>query len=248
MYTKGYTGQRYYGMDERNGNGFKFNGGRYQKKRFYKRGGNNMAYQNKRAISKINKTLKDIEYKFIDTDVNEATLATTGHVSLGFTIAQGDGQSQREGRKVRIKSIAWRGRINLVTSSVLAEGTDIVRLMAIHDKQANKALPSIVDFLELSGIESFKNLENSGRFRTIWDKTFEINCNGIGGDGTTVDTAPAEIFFEYYKDIDIEIIYDDVASTGVVGTINSHNIVIMVLSEFANAGITSTLRARYTDL
>ncbi len=244
MYTKGYQGPRYYGNG---GNGYN-NNGRYQKKRFYKRGGNSIAYQNKRAISKINKTLKDIEYKFSDTTLNEATLATTGHISLGFTIAQGDNQNQREGRKVRIKSIAWRGRINLVSSTVPAEGTDIVRLMAVHDKQANKALPLITDYLEVASTESFKNLENSGRFRTIWDKTFEINCNGISGDGTTSDTAPTEIFFEYYKNVDIEIIYDDVASTGVIGTINSNNIVMIVMSELANAGITSELRARYTDL
>ncbi len=239
MYTEGFKDERYY-----KNNGQRRGGRYYGKKRFY--GG--QAMKNKRAISKINNTLKDIEFKFIDTDVDLASFVTTGSVIQGFVIPEGDGQSEREGRKVRIKSIEWRGTITLVSSTVINEGTDTVRLMAVWDKQANKALPAVTDILLFAVQESFKNLEQSGRFITLWDKSFVINCKGLAGDGTTSDTAPASKWFHYYRKLNIEMIYDNVATTGVIATINSNNIVLLVISRLGNAGIVSTLRFRYTDL
>ncbi len=199
-------------------------------------------------IKKIEKTLSSMEKKFIDTDLDTAAVASTGLVVQGFVIPQGDGQSARKGRRIQLTSVEWKGTITLAGSATLAEGTDTIRLMCLVDKQTNGALPAVTDVLVLAEQESYKELETSRGFRTIWDKNIVINCKDVGGDGTTIDTAPASKWFHYYTKLNIPINYDSSASTGAIATITTNNVIFLVINRLRFGGIQSRIRFRYTDL
>ncbi len=205
--------------------------------------------KNATAIRKIQKTLKQVELLFTDTAFDTATIPSTGTVGIQlFTIPEGDGQSDRHGRRIQLKSVHWRGTVNLPSSTVIAEGSDVARLMLIKDTSADGALPGVTDILSSAVYESFTNLENRSRFRILADKFISINCQGVGSNGTALITAPSERHFSIYKKLDLTIEYNDTATTGAIGTITKNNIVLLLISRLGNSAIESCFRFRYTDM
>ncbi len=189
------------------------------------------------------------ELKFLDLDVNDGAVAAQGTIVSGSlpTIAQGVTESTRVGRKCTITSINCRYLFNLGLSSVLLSA-ETVRMILVLDKQCNGAAPAILDVLESDNFQSFNNLANKGRFRTLLDRTVDINPSAAAGDGTTNDTAGNHVSGDFFIKCKIPIEYDTTASTGVVSTIRSNNLVFILLGE--NGGVVSfdsKWRLRYTD-
>ncbi len=201
---------------------------------------------NTRAIGKLRKQLGQVEIKFADKTVDDSLISATGTVQGQlFVIPEGDGQSDRHGRKIQLKSFQWRGQISLPSSGTVGEGSDSVRMIVLKDNSANGALPAVLDILVLEDWESFKNLENVSRFTTLLDRTMSL-CTG--GLASTPLTAPVERAFNYYRKFDIPIEYNDSATTGVIATINTNNVVMLLLSRQGKLIINSCVRFRYTDM
>lgn len=112
-----------------------------------------------------------IETKFID--VAEATYAcdTTGSITLLNGVATGDDYTNREGRRVTLKSVSIIGKIVPQDTTVTPCHA---RVMLIFDRQANGALPSITDVLVAATSNSFENRNNIARFQVLWDKSFAL--------------------------------------------------------------------------
>ncbi len=192
------------------------------------------------------------ELKFHDVDLDKATtvITTAGIVEpTVIIIPQGVEENKRVGRKCTLKSINWKYRLNLpiVASAGSGVTSDTVRLMIIHDKQCNGATATVAGILESANYQSFRNLANSGRFNVLMDKTISLNYLGGAGDGAANDFNEVTKSGSFYKACNIPIEYDNSADTGVLTTIRSSNIGVLLISESAVVVLDSKFRFRFSD-
>lgn len=145
-----------------------------------------------------------IENKFVDyekTSTNTTNAVAGGEIDPGTVlclngVAQGDGESQRDGRKYKMNSLHITGRLNLAanTDGANLQSSVNTRLVVVLDKQTNGAQMNAEDcFVDPTAGAlapyTFRNLENSGRFVVLYDKLYTLNVNAASGNGTTNDTA-----------------------------------------------------------
>ncbi len=186
------------------------------------------------------------ELKFHDVDLDDAVIAIGGSIATSLiTIAQGVTESQRIGRKCTIRSINCRFEVSLPGATAIANTSDIVRCIIFLDKQANGVTPSITGVLESADYQSFNNLANKGRFRTLMDRTYNLSAKAGSGRGSTDTLAFGEIIIEdtFFKNCNIPIEYD--STTGAITEMRSNNISIILLSKSGLAGFNSKFRFRF---
>ncbi len=252
MYTQGFKGKRYTNGGYRfQGYGNGGNGGNGRYKRGYGNGGyrnNNGWNKVKRDIRQLKRVASTHEYKFVSTSIDDAVIATGGTVQTQlFTIAQGDGRGNREGRKITLTSIQCRFILSLPPTNMHTETSELMRIIILHDKQANGALPAVLDILLTAGVQSFKNLEQTQRFRTLLDRTMTVTSQTGAWDGTNPEFGEDIIFFDWYKKLNIPIMYDNSLTTGVIATIVSNNIVALYISRTGIGAIEGQFQFRYLD-
>ncbi len=191
------------------------------------------------------------ELKFLDLDVNDAVIAVGGTIvsSSVLTIPQGTTESERIGRKCTIKQINWRFEILINSTGTLLDTSDIVRVILYQDKQTNGAAAAVTDILASADYQSFNNLANKSRFRTLMDRTYSIACPAGSGRGTTDTLAFGEgrIQETLFKKCNIDVEYDNSAATGAITTMTSNNVGVMILSLSGNCAFSSKMRIRYLD-
>lgn len=189
------------------------------------------------------------EKKFVDVVVDAATIATTGSIYGSGTfvgIADGTGDNARIGRKVSVTDFNLRYVVELPTTATAANATVVVRVMIYLDKQANKATAAVTDLLEQPGTQlifAYNKLENSKRFRILYDKFHTLNLTGSNGTNFGAQRCFGAVHLKFKKPIVIE--YATTAAT--VAAITSNNIGIAAWSQDSNATIALNTRARYTD-
>lgn len=186
------------------------------------------------------------ELKFHDLDIDDATIAANGTIAQASCniIAQGVTEVQRVGRKCTIRSINWRFNIRLPEGVASSTTADTVRVMVYHDKQTNGAAATVTQILEADNYQSFNNLSNKSRFRTLMDRTYDLNTD-LSGDGTTVDSPRFNINDSFYKKCNIPIEFD--ATTGAITEQRSNNIGVLLLSKNGLCAFDSKMRVRYSD-
>jgi len=120
--------------------------------------------------------------------------------------------------------------------------------MVVLDKQCNGAAPNVDDILETTDWQSFNNLANKNRFRTLYDKTFVLNPLSASGDGTANDFGEYDRAFTFFKKCSIPIEFD--STTGAITEIKSNNLVILAISDTSNTVTTmnSKIRLRFSDM
>ncbi len=189
------------------------------------------------------------ELKFHDLDIDDAAIAVGGTISQDSInlIAQGVTESTRIGRKCNIRNIGWKFELQLaeVDGGANPLDPDTVRVILYLDKQANGATAAVTDILESNDYQSFNNLANKSRFRTLMDRTYELNTPAGGGNGTTSDWASSLITDSFYKKCSIPIEYD--ATTGAITEIRSNNIGVLLLSRNGLVAFRSKMRVRFSD-
>ncbi len=189
------------------------------------------------------------ELKFHDLDIDISPVGLAGVIAQDSVnlIAQGVTESERIGRKCRIKSINWRFNCRLLATTVAANTSDTIRILLYLDKQANGATASITGILESANYQSFNNLTNKGRFRTLMDKTLALNCTAGSGRGSTDTLSYAEhnVASSYFKNVNIPIEFS--AGTGAIGEITSNNIGVLLITESGLVNFTSKMRLRFSD-
>lgn len=166
-----------------------------------------------------------------------------------LTIAQGDGESERIGRKICVKSIGWKFRVSLPTRVGAGSGlADTIRVIVYLDQQTNGVAAGVTEILESADFQSFNNLANKGRFKTLMDRTYNLTNPSGAGDGAVNDFSELHISDSFYKKCSIPIEYDNSAGTGAITTMRSNNIgVLMISGGTALATFNSKMRIRYTD-
>ncbi len=192
------------------------------------------------------------EMKFHDIDVDDAVVAAggviqnTGSINL---IPQGVTEKQRVGRKCVIKSIGWRFECSLPEQDAQGtpENNDVLRVIMYQDKQCNGATAAVTDILESADYQSFNNLANSSRFRTLMDRTYALNWEGgMASDGAgLVSQARTTIADTFFKRCNIPLEFD--STTGALTEIRSNNIGVLLVSSQGSSQFLSKIRLRFSD-
>ncbi len=193
------------------------------------------------------RTFPHLELKFFDLDIDQSPVAVGGNITDSVNeIAQGVTETTRIGRKCTIKSINWRFKISLPASTTSASTSDVIRVMLYLDKQANGATAAVADILESADFQSFNNLSNKSRFRTIMDRTYDLNVPSGGGDGTTEDYGEVTETDTLFKKVNVPIEFNSTA--GAITELTSNNFGVLLISASGLATFSSKMRLRYSDI
>lgn len=232
----GYTKRRPYMIAAAPGN-------RYKNRHRFKRGGRFKKRRARRACLTGGRP----EKKFLDA-ARDLAPTTTGLVTLLSDIPQGDGESQRIGRKATITNIMLKGHINIV-SEASNNPRNRVRVVVVWDHSTNGVAFTGSDVFNIAGtadINAYRDLSLVGRFTVLYDKVSTITVP-YAGDGTTQRVG------DHFRDLRINlkccipIEYDASASTGAITTQQVNSVHLLLFEEAATPGTSIHLitRVRY---
>ena len=195
------------------------------------------------ALAKV--FLPTEEIKFFDTAKSTTTAASSGTVlsSSLVLIEQGNGESNRIGRKCVVSSLHMRGKIHLPTTTP-NQSADVCRIIVYVDRACNGLAATVALLLASADYRSFRNLDNSGRFRTLMDQSFAINIQGAAGDGTTNATNEAMLAWSLNKRVTVPLEFD--ASTGAITDLTGSNIGVIAISDSGLAEVDYIARVRFS--
>ncbi len=165
---------------------------------------------------------------------------TPGSISA---IAQGDSESNRDGRKCTLTSLHIRGSVILDSSqgTTLQDGRQC-RVIIVWDTQTNAAQLNAEDvYLTPTEISlAFRNLQFTKRFKILKDATFDLNVMAGAGNGTADDSPDYIKHFKWNFKLKIPVIHK--GTTAVVGSVTDNSLHVIA---FANAtGITLKYESR----
>lgn len=189
------------------------------------------------------------EMKFFD-GTDGATTLSAGAITNAtlLTIPEGNGESERIGRKLTVKKLFFKGVLLLPSTSQKVSTSDQVRMIVYLDKQCNGATATVANILEEADVNSFRNLEETDRFHILADRQWSLSCQSGSWDGTDDQFGEVVRHFSMNFNLNREIIYDSTASTGVIATIRSNNLGVLVISGSGLATMTYKWRVRYSDI
>lgn len=160
-----------------------------------------------------------IEKKFFDTSLVNSVLSTTAsqvggeHNPSGTigvtTMAQGDGNQQREGRKATWDSLFINGVIrvdNQVNQTIALDATTVF-ISVVLDTQTNSAFLSSEDVYVNPSASAvmcarpLRNLNFGKRFRILATKTIDIQTPRSTFDGANIETGGWQETFKIYIDL-----------------------------------------------
>ncbi len=198
-----------------------------------------------------------IEKKFLDGTFQVAIVATVAGSEMDppgagaqtapgtlSAIAQGDGESNRDGRKCTLTSLHLKGDVTLSPTS--SDGTGkIVRVMIVWDKQTNGAQFNAEDvFLSNTNVEySFRNLQFIKRFAILKDQTFVLVPQAASGDGTTGENVGDIKKFNWNFNFRIPQIYK--GTTAVIANITDNSLHIMAFANATGTVLSYASRVRF---
>lgn len=199
--------------------------------------------------------------KFVDYEYGPTAIATalidgeadpTSSLSLN-AIAQGDGNSNRDGRRVIMHSVHIRGRIHFANVNVTSPGSPMCRLMLVLDTQTNGAQLSADNVLAnpATTLETlaFRNLQYSQRFRVLWDRMYKLEPKGLAFiNAANQYTTLASAKFTINKKLALVTNYSGTAATINNITDNSLHIICYADDLLSSAGsLAYYSRVRFTD-
>ncbi len=203
--------------------------------------------QIRRAVVREVAKRNTLELKFHDVDLDDALVASAGTIVPTINIIpQGITEITRIGRKCTIRSIGWRFQLILPTQTAGNSTSDQVRVIMYLDKQANKATAAVLDILESADYQSFNNLNNKGRFRTIMDRVYSMNAQAGSGQNAADEYGEYTVEDVLFKQVNIPIEFT--ADTGAITEITSNNIGVLLISQSGLVAFESKIRLRFSDV
>lgn len=131
------------------------------------------------------------------------TCSTTVTITNLTAIAQGDDFDDRDGNKIRVKSLSLRGNMRMSESATQTRA----RIMIIRDNNGSTTAPLIGDlFLNAAAYtgnrHKLSDPQTNSRFTVLLDKTFDMSDNG------------RKVYcWKYYKQLDHHAFFTGPAST-----------------------------------
>ncbi len=205
----------------------------------YKRGGRFKKRSRRACLLGMNP-----EKKFLDT-VFSPSPAATGTLTTLAVIVQGDGESQRIGRKVNVTDIICHGRIRLASLGSSTDAANRVRIMVVLDRSTNGAAFTPAALMNTAGtadIDSFRDLSHIGRFEVLYNKLWTINPAYTGQTAATSVETFRDVRFNIKGCWPIE--YDASATTGAITTQQVNSLHILTFEERTLGATTTELTTR----
>lgn len=177
-------------------------------------------------------SLLNVELKHFDTD-NTIYPYTGAFLSTGlFQIAQGDADNQRNGEKLRIKSLHIQGSVvkNAAVANTLIKIV-LVKCPTIHSDTSPQT-----EVYTTQSMTSFRNMDFTKKYSVIWTKTISLN------------SIKTKQLFDKYIKLDIPVSYTAAGAD----TIEANGYFLMITSDqINNASSIPTFnfktRVRYID-
>lgn len=184
-----------------------------------------------------------MELKTIDSGLGiVGTVLSTGNLFLLNGVASGTAYNERIGRTINIESLLVR--VFFLPGTASSPTSDILRLMIIHDQQANGAAPSLSDILQTSDVTSPLNLNYRERFTVFTDRYIEPEAFSLTA-GAITGGSPSTHIEEIYMDTDIQTVFN---STGApIANIQTGSIYLLLLSISNSWTALYNSRVRFTD-
>ncbi len=196
------------------------------------------------------------ELKFYDTSLIAGGIATNTDATGGEddpsavillnTVVQGDGESQRDGRKINMKSIFVTGVVNAIAQSdqtVAEEATDIA-IWLVLDKQTNGATIASENVFKntganiLTGTSVMRNLQFSSRYRILDKVRFQLPNPQMSGDSTNFEQHGVQVPFKLSANLrNMQVIYT--GTTENVANITDNS--LHIISFASNNGMAPTI-------
>lgn len=202
-----------------------------------------------------------IEYKFKDYGftggIQSPTDATGGEVDPSTalalnSIAQGDGESEREGRQVSLVQLHLQGVVTCPAQAdqTATETPPIVFIAVVLDTQTNGAQLNSEDVYTnpggtvLTGSMPLRDLQYSQRFKTLATKTLSFPPYPISYDGTNIEQGGLSRSFEIHLPLKgIKTTYTN--TTAVVASIADNSIHVIAYASTGSATLSYNSRIRF---
>lgn len=127
-------------------------------------------------------SLVNVEYKNVDT-VGSGTITNNWAVTNLNTVAQGDDQTNRNGRSIKARGLVIQIGVSSNTTSTVPVRT---RLVVVRDNFQDGTAPAGTDIYTVNGTEALRVITaNQNRFTVLWDTMFTViaDNSGAGGGG-----------------------------------------------------------------
>lgn len=143
------------------------------------------------------------ERKTIDNDVASTNFVTGGNLVLLNGVATGTDFTDRNGRKIVMKSLHIKGFVYPQDTATL---NNLARLIIFYDSQANGATPNVTDILKSTSSLSQLNLNNRDRFKILVDKQYPVAMNNNTAT-QAIAGGPTVHKVKIYKKLNMETIF-----------------------------------------
>ncbi len=203
----------------------------------------------------------NMENKFKDYRVDDDAFTTVwagGEMEDGTAlsvsaVAQGDGESERDGRVYLINSIFVHGTVNKPAAEAQAApfGDEICRVALVWDKQTNAAQLNAEDVYKTiatgDDIDSFRNLQFTKRFQVLADKKFRLAQTGLNeGAVNAFAVAPIAIPFRMTHVFKKPLRVTCKGTTAAIGSIVDNSLHVIGTSTNAAVTLSYASRIRFT--
>jgi len=182
-----------------------------------------------------------IELKFYDVGKTLTTIANGGTTMAGCEFdagtvddlaspAQGDGESNRDGRTITIKSIEINGIVKVAAQAdqTATDNSMVVKFWLVRDKQTNGAQLNSEDVLTnafaatANAVCAMKNIEYDKRFQILATRTIRVPTLPITFDGTNIEQGGVTIPWSMKKRMTCQVNWKAGATTaGVTGVLDN---------------------------
>ncbi len=208
-----------------------------------------------------------IELKFYDTSLNSSAIQATTDASLGEqnpsatialnTVTQGDGESQRDGRKITMRSITIDGTITMAGQSgqSASDAPIPVMIALVLDTQTNGALLNSEDvFKNVGGFAAvnaslMRNLQFIKRFKVLAIRKMSFDSprmtNDTGATGGVITGGLIKRFHIFVNLKNRQTIYNGTTETIANITDNSLTMLAWTTSETSAPLINYSARLRF---
>lgn len=204
-----------------------------------------------------------LEKKFVDRVLTSSVLTnvwTTGEHDPATTglspVAQGDGESNRDGRRYEIHSIQITGFVQTTSQKAnsIPPADVVVRIALVLDKQTNAAQIAAENVFTVAAVpdtDGYRNLQFIERFQVLKEKRFKLNLTAATTNEGAVDSfscgAVKHLFKMSYKwKTPLKVNMKD--TTAVISNVLDNSLHVIAVAD--NLGtvplLTYTSRLRFT--
>ncbi len=218
-------------------------------------------YRRKRRIMNVRTGgYQGIERKFVDIETQADAFATTWATMEDATndsisgVAQGDGESQRDGRKYWIHSIHIKCAVQAQAQEAQVNPLSELkgRICLVWDKQTNGAQLTATDVMD-GGLTddtlAFRNLQFTSRFQVLWDKKWKLTRHNVAQGAVDLFAATTQTthIMTYNKIFSKPVQVICSGTTAVIANITDNSFHIIGVATNTTALLNMQVRVRFTS-